>query len=228
MAKQVEETNKKSAAEQKLHDELIRRSIEMGKKKKIEDDAKAKVEAEKMAQVMKQMQVQKKVDDAKQVVAEAKKAEDEKAAMRRTSDLYKNAVQKSIAIANSGVTTFTDMSVSMNNSITPDKPAAVPLALAPKQPEFEDNNKKAADLAAKLVAENPENALKVLEQQEKDEKRDSLGSVFKTIPAQFNQVASVSAKDDAVAHTIALMKAKQDHPLGGSIADMLSVQTETS
>ena len=148
--------------------------------------------------------------------------------MRRTSDLYKNAVQKSIAIANSGVTTFTDMSVSMNNSITPDKPAAVPIALAPKQPEFEDNNKKAADLAAKLVAENPENALKVLEQQEKDEKRDSLGSVFKTIPAQFNQVASVSAKDDAVAHTIALMKAKQDHPLGGSIADMLSVQTETS
>lgn len=228
MAKQVEETNKKSAAEQKLHDELIRRSIEMGKKKKIEDDAKAKVEAEKMAQVMKQMQVQKKVDDAKQVVAEAKKAEDEKAVMRRTSDLYKNAVQKSIAIANSGVTTFTDMSVSMNNSITPDKPAAVPIALAPKQPEFEDNNKKAADLAAKLVAENPENALKVLEQQEKDEKRDSLGSVFKTIPAQFNQVASVSAKDDAVAHTIALMKAKQDHPLGGSIADMLSVQTETS
>ena len=42
-------------------------------------------------------------------------------------------------------------------------------------------------------------------------------------PAQFNQVASVSAKDNAVAHTLALMKAKSDHPLGGNISDMLSV-----
>lgn len=49
MAKQVEETQKKSDAEQKLHDELIRRSIELAKKKKVEDDAKSKVEAEKMA-----------------------------------------------------------------------------------------------------------------------------------------------------------------------------------
>ena len=49
MAKQVEESNKKSAAEQKMHDELIRRSIELAKKKKVEDDAKSKIEAEKMA-----------------------------------------------------------------------------------------------------------------------------------------------------------------------------------
>lgn len=77
------------------------------------------------------------------------------------------------------------MAGAMSKSITPDKPVAVPLADA-KQPEYEDNSKKAADLAAKLVSENPENALKVLEQQEKDDKRDSLGSVFKTLPAQFN------------------------------------------
>lgn len=159
-----------------------------------------------MAQVMKQMEEQKKIDEAKQKVEEAKKAEDEKAAMRRTSDLYKNAVQKSIALANYKVT-FTDMAGAMSNSIIPEKPIAVPKAEA-KTPEYEDNNKKAADLAAKLVSENPENALKVLEQQEKDDKQNSLGSVFKTLPAQFNQVNSVSAKDNAVAKTIALMKAK--------------------
>jgi len=52
--------------------------------------------------------------------------------------------------------------------------------------------------------------------------------VFKTLPAQFNQVSSLSAKDNAVAKTIALMKSKQDHPLGGNLSDMLSVQTEVS
>jgi hypothetical protein len=102
-------------------------------------------------------------------------------------------------MANDGVT-FSSMAGSMSKSITPDTPA-------PKQPEVEDNSKKAADLAAKLVAENPENALKVLEQQEKDDKRNELGSVFKTLPAQFNQVASMSAKDSVVAKTIALAKA---------------------
>ena len=103
--------------------------------------------------------------------------------MRKTSDLYRNAVQKSIAMANDKVT-FSSLAGEMNNSIIPDKKIEVPKAVeAPKQPEYEDNNKKAADLAAKLVAENPENALKVLEQQEKDDKKESLGSVFKTLPA---------------------------------------------
>jgi len=37
-----------------MHDELIRRSIELAKKQKVQDDAKSKVEAEKMALVMKQ------------------------------------------------------------------------------------------------------------------------------------------------------------------------------
>ena len=179
-----------------------------------------------MAEVMKQMEEQKKKEAAQKVIDDAKKAEEEKAAMRRTSDLYKNAVQKSIALANNRVT-FTDMAGAMSQSIIPEKPAAVPVAEV-KQPEYEDNSKKAADLAAKLVNENPENALKVLEQQEKDDKKNSLGSIFQTLPAQFNQVASVSAKDNAVAKTIALMKAKQDHPLGGNLSDMLSVQTEVS
>lgn len=172
---------------------------------------------------MKQQGEQKKIDDAKKIVDEAQKAEDEKAAMRRTSDLYRNAVQKSIAMANEKVT-FSSLAGEMSNSIIPDKKAEVPKAVeAPKQPDYEDNNKKAADLAAKLVAENPENALKVLEQQEKDDKKESLGSVFQTLPAQFNQVTSVSAKDNAVAKTLALMKAKSDHPLGSNISDMLSV-----
>jgi hypothetical protein len=144
--------------------------------------------------------------------------------MRKSSELYKMAVQKSIAMANDGVT-FTDMAGAMSKSITPD---SQPVKEAPKQPEVEDNNKKAADLAAKLVAENPENALKVLEQQEKDDKRNELGAVFKTLPAQFNQVASVSAKDSVVARTIALAKAQAEHPLGGALSDMLSVQTEVS
>lgn len=159
-----------------------------------------------MAVVMKQMEEQKKIDEAKKIVEDAKKAEEEKALMRKTSDLYKNAVQKSIALANNKVT-FTDMAGAMSDSIIPEKPIAVPKAEA-KMPEYEDNNKKAADLAAKLVSENPENALKVLEQQEKDDKQTSLGSVFKTLPAQFNQVSSMSAKDNAVAKTLALMKQK--------------------
>ena len=121
---------------------------------------------------MKQQGEQKKIDDAKKIVDEAQKAEDEKAAMRRTSDLYRNAVQKSIAMANEKVT-FSSLAGEMSNSIIPDKKAEVPKAVeAPKQPDYEDNNKKAADLAAKLVAENPENALKVLEQQEKDDKKE--------------------------------------------------------
>ena len=49
VAQQVAETQKKSDAEQKMHDELIRRSIELAKKQKVQDDAKSKVEAEKMA-----------------------------------------------------------------------------------------------------------------------------------------------------------------------------------
>ena len=81
-----------------------------------------------------------------------------------------------------------------------------------KTPEFEDNSKKAEALAAKLVSENPENALKVLESQEKEDSKDQLGSIFKTLPAQFNQVANsvqlnqVSAKDAVVAKTIAMLK----------------------
>ena len=115
-----------------------------------------------MAEVMKKMEEQKKIEEAQKKIDDAKRAEEEKAAMRKTSDLYKNAVQKSIALANNHVT-FTDMAGAMSKSITPEKPVTVPLADA-KQPEYEDNSKKAADLAAKLVSENPENALKVLEQ----------------------------------------------------------------
>ena len=164
MAKEAEEQKKTQEASQKAHDSLIQRSIELAKKQKVVDDAKAKEEAVKMAEVMKKMEEQKKVEVAQKKIDDVKKEQDEMAAMRRTSDMYKNAVQKSIALANDKVT-FTDMAGAMSSSITPDKPADVPLAVeAPKQPEFEDNNKKAADLAAKLVSENPENALKVLEQ----------------------------------------------------------------
>ena len=80
-----------------------------------------------MAEVMKQMEEQKNAEEAQKKIDDAKKAQDEIAAMRRTSDLYKNAVQKSIAMANKMVT-FTDMAETMNSSITPEKPAAVPLA----------------------------------------------------------------------------------------------------
>ena len=80
-----------------------------------------------MAEVMKQMEEQKNAEEAQKKIDDAKKAQDEIAAMRRTSDLYKNAVQKSIAMANKKMT-FTDMAETMNSSITPEKPAAVPFA----------------------------------------------------------------------------------------------------
>jgi hypothetical protein len=77
--------------------------------------------------------------------------------MRKTSDLYKNAIQKTLAVVNNKMS-FSDMATSMSNSIIDEKKPEVP-----KQPEFEDNAKKAEALAAKLVSENPENALKVLD-----------------------------------------------------------------
>lgn len=52
--------------------------------------------------------------------------------MRKTSDLYRNAVQKSIAMANDKVT-FSSLAGEMNNSIIPDKKIEVPKAVeAPK------------------------------------------------------------------------------------------------
>ena len=86
---------------------------------------------------MKQQEEQKKVDDAQKIVDDAKKAEDEKAAMRRTSDLYRNAVQKSIAMANgdNNKVSFSSLAGEMSNSIIPDKQAEVPKAVeAQKQP----------------------------------------------------------------------------------------------
>jgi hypothetical protein len=80
--------------------------------------------------------------------------------MRKTSNMYKNAIQKTLAVVNNKMS-FSDMATSMSNSIIEEKKPEV--VLAPKQPEFEDNTKKAEELAAKLVLENPENALKVLE-----------------------------------------------------------------
>jgi hypothetical protein len=122
LAKQQEELKKKAEIDQKAHDEFIRRHIELAKKKKEEDDAKAKEDAEKFALVVKEMEEKKKADEAKKAIDDAKKAEEEKQAMRKTSELYKKAVQKSIDLAN-GKVTFTDMAGAINDSIIPEKNA---------------------------------------------------------------------------------------------------------
>lgn len=49
MAKQLDTQKKQAEESQKAHDEFIKKHIELAKKQKEEDDAKAKVEAEKMA-----------------------------------------------------------------------------------------------------------------------------------------------------------------------------------
>ena len=50
---------------------------------------------------------------AQKVVNDAKTAEDEKQAMRKTSELYKNAIQKTLAVVNNKMT-FSDMANSMS------------------------------------------------------------------------------------------------------------------
>lgn len=62
---------------------------------------------------MKQMEEQNKVNVAKKVIDDAKKVEEEKQAMRKTSDMYKNAIQKTLALANNKMT-FSDMANSMS------------------------------------------------------------------------------------------------------------------
>lgn len=156
---------------------------------------------------MQQMAEQKKVEEANKKIEDAKREEEEKKKMKQSSDLYKNAIQATLAAAK-GATTFSDMAGAMSSSITPDIKTQESTPAKPvKEPSYEDNASKAEAMAAKLVAEDPQNALKVLEQQEKDDNAKKLGNVFSTMPAQFNQVASVSAKDSVVARTIALAKA---------------------
>ena len=75
--------------------------------------------------------------------------------MKKASDSYKNAIQATLALAKGD--TF-------STPAAPEKKVEVPKA------PVEDNKSKAEALALKLANENPENALKVLEQYEKDDK----------------------------------------------------------
>ena len=68
------------------------------------------------------------------------------------------------------------------------------------------------ELAAQMTAQNPQNALKMLEKEENEQKAPSTGSL----------------QSDIVAKTIALAKAKQDkeeHPLAAGLFGALQVQT---
>ena len=72
------------------------------------------------------------------------------------------------------------------------------------------------ELASKMTNENPENALKMLEKDENEQKTLS------------KPASTGSLQGDIIARTIALAKAKQqqeDHPLAGGLFGALQVQT---
>ena len=100
-----------------------------------------------------------------------------------------------------------------------------------KQSAPASNAGQAAELAAKMVSENPENALKILEQQEKQDKQPESQAVAAPVmsePAETAEPTPVAydERQAIIQRTIALAKRQQlnsYHPLSGSLFDSLKL-----
>lgn len=86
------------------------------------------------------------------------------------------------------------------------------------------NEQKALDLAAQMVNESPQNALKMLAKEENEQKSapEATSSLVKSPVA--------SLQGDIISRTIALAKAskdKEEHPLGGALFGALNLNVQT-
>lgn len=101
------------------------------------------------------------------------------------------------------------------------KMAPKPISQADSQ---KTNEQKALDLAAQMVNESPQNALKMLAKEENEQKSapEATSSLVKSPVA--------SLQGDIISRTIALAKAskdKEEHPLGGALFGALNLNVQT-